>query len=265
MKTSITHRRHWTVAAVLLLLATSNFATFWIASGRGNRTTSEQNPSVTPTRYMAKLNSPERFPGVKASFNKVSASELPEREREARSYFFNPQAGEPPKFAGLNESGRITTRAAEVIGLSREERTDVQNAFNAIFAKAESDFVSRAVYDESASKPDSGIYVFDVPATQDRGASLLLELHQRLYELLGDSRAESLCREIDPEQLRGGLGRRDMRCQIYTPDSKVGGGGTVVHYQLTNAEIGAMDTTAEMTLEAFKERFGDVFSFQATE
>ena len=266
MTTSTIHRKRLTVATFLLLLTISNWVTFRVTSRRTHKTASDQFTSGTPMRYMAKLNSPEKLPGIRASLNEVSASKLQDREREARSYFFNPQkADHPPKVAVLSTTGRVTTGAAEAFGLSQQERTDVQNAFNAIFAKAESDFVSRAVYDESASKPDSGIYVFDVPATQDRGASLLLELHQRLHELLGDSRTETLCRAIDPEQLRGGLGRSDMRCEIYTPESKVGGGGTVMHYQLSDAETGAVNTTAEMTLGAFKERFGDVFSFQAIE
>ena len=261
-----TRRKCFPVAAVLLLLVVSNLITFWLTSRHAPQSTGDQiNPAIS-TRYVAKLNKLRRPPSIGSSFNEIGSPKPKERQLEARSYFFDPQhADQPPKLAVLNSTGRVTTGAAEAVGLSPEERIGVQKAFNAVFAKAESDFVSRAVYDESASKPDSGIYVFDVPATQDRGASLLLELHDQLEQLLGSSRAETLCRALDPEQLRGGLGRSDMRCELYTPKSKIGGGETVVHYQLANPETGTVHTKAETTLETFKERFGDVFSFQPSD
>lgn len=260
MTTSIADRVRLSISTVLVLLVTTNLVTYWLTSDRAGPTTSSQDSSIPPIRFKSGRDGSDKELGTRHSrkldLNLRSAGQ----GIEARSSFRDPQ--EPPKLAVLGSTGRLTSGVVEAIGLSQQERSDVQDAFDTIFADAESDFIARAQFDKIATKPESGVYVFDVPAAQDRGESLLLSLHNRLQELLGKSRAETLCRSIDPEELRGGLGRRDMRFEVYTPDSVIGNDVTVVHYKMTDAESGNSYSTAEMTLEAFKEQFGDVITFE---
>jgi hypothetical protein len=263
MKSSIVNRVYLSISTVLVLLVTSNLVTYWLTSDRAGPTTSGQDSSSAPIRFKSTRDGSEKELGTRHSRKLDLNLRSTGLGIEARSLFRDPQ--ERPKVAVLSETGRLTTGVVESIDLSQQERSKVQDAFDTTFADAESDFIARAQFDKTASKPESGVYVFDVPAAQDRGESLLLSLHNRLQELLGKSRAETLCRAIDPEELRGGLGRRDMRFEIYAPHSAIGNEVTVVHYKMTDAESGNSYSTAEMTLEAFKERFGDVITFEIDE
>ena len=251
-------------AVFLLLLVGTNLATYFIARSGKDEPATESISSIT--KYRAGLNQRNQRGeephgranrGLKA--NPLTRSRL----SEARGLFFQPeQANHPPEISVLSSTGRLTTGAAEAADLTPEERIEVQDAFDDAFLEAEVDFMSRAVLDESKSEPESGIFAFEVAAAADRGAAILLKLHDDLRGLLGDERAELLCRAYDPTQLRGGFGQSDMECIIYTPTSEVGAGNTVVHYKMSNPERGNTHTTAEMTFEMFTEQFGKVFTIQ---
>ena len=248
----------------LLLLVGTNLATYFIARS-GPYTPATETISST-TKYRAGLNHRnQRGEELLGGANRALKADPLTRSRlsEARSLFFQPeQANQPPEISVLSSTGRLATGAAEAADLTPDERVNVQDAFDDAFSEAEIDFMNRAVLDESKSDPESGIFVFGVPAAADRGSAILLKLHDDLRALLGGARAELLCRSYDPTQFRGGFGQSDMECTIYTPVSEVGAGSTRVHYKMSNPEGGNIHTTAEMTFEAFTEQFGKVFMVQ---
>lgn len=248
--------------AFTLLLIASNLITYSIARRGGDGLRAESTSGVA-FKYRAGLNRREQEqndgPSHRLTPNPLTRSRL----SEARSLFYQPEHSvAPPEISVLSSSGRLTTGAAEAADLTPEERIKVQNVFDAAFSEAEADFTTRAVLDESKTDPEAGVYTFEVPAAADRGAGILLKLHQDLRDLVGVHRADLLCKSYDPTQFRGGFGQSDMEFVIHTPDSKVGAGSTMISYRLTNPEGGNVNTTAMMNLEAFTDAFGKVFTIQ---
>lgn len=249
-------------AAFALLLIVTNLITYSIARRGGDGLRVETTSGVTG-KYRAGLNRHEQEQHDRASRRLTPNQLTRSRLSEARSLFHQPERSDaPPEISVLSSSGRLTTGAAEAADLTPEERIKVQSVFDAAFSEAEADFTTRAVLDESKTDPEAGVYTFEVPAAADRGAGILLKLHQDLRDLLGVDRADLLCKSYDPTQFRGGFGQSDMEFVIHTPDSKVGAGSSIIHYRLTNPEGRNVNTTAMMNLEAFTDAFGKVFTIQ---
>jgi len=178
-------------------------------------------------------------------------------------HFWDPRkANAPMAYEMVNSLGVLTTRAAEEVRLSPEERQAVQSNFNEFLANAENDTSSRARLDSEKSDPSKGITVYNIPASPDRGKALLDQLYSSISKSIGEERALTLCKSFDPHQFLGGVGSNDIQIQFHTPGSALGAGRDMVKYTITDPSSGAITTTAVMNLDAFKERFGTAFIFE---
>jgi hypothetical protein len=163
-----------------------------------------------------------------------------------------------PKMVAVD--GHLTSHAAAQLGLDQEKAARVQNRLSRFWNEMTESVKARTVYDDAASKRESDVDIYRLPALPDHGKAQRDELHSDLVELMGESSARSLVQGLGSEAF-GGFGRYDVVFR-FVPDPEAaafGTGDTRVHYDYRDPETGQSVLSVSATLEKFTESFGDSF------
>jgi hypothetical protein len=154
----------------------------------------------------------------------------------------------------MSDSGKLTTAAVEALGMTKDERNQVQSALNTLRSSAQKAVAERAELDNDASDLENGKTVYSIPAAPDRGQSLLDAFKLGMIDSLGQDRGTRLFKAFDPRTQFGGFGRYDVVLE-FQDDGNEGR----VKWKYYSPTSGDTASSAEMIFEAFEEYFGGSF------
>ncbi len=163
----------------------------------------------------------------------------------------------------VSAGGLLTSGAAEAAGIDSNERAEVQREIDKSWDQYEISTARRTVMNSNLSDADKGISVFDIPALKDRGAGIRSDLSRRLESLVGIDRTKVLMDSLANTEAFGGLGSYDVRIRFLPADPDRGIALETVEYVATDPESGTRAESASMTLDRFKQLYGDAFVFDA--
>lgn len=172
------------------------------------------------------------------------------------------------KPAAFNSNGRLTTTAAELAGLTKTEIAEVNELLGEMNSTMEAELSNSATYNKRESDPDKHIIVYDIPAMDDRGKSILDNFRSRLTERIGNEKAREIYDlfETGPSinSLYGGYGKYDVNLRFHPAESSQSS-ELIASFTYLDPSTGDWISKSEMEIREFRAQFGDTFKFENVE
>ncbi len=170
-----------------------------------------------------------------------------------------------PDFTPIDSRGRPTTDAVERLELTDDEIDSLTTAVWRAREVAAEDFVARIKHIRTEPTEAEGQrFVYQVPASADRGRSYSNALAKSFRQILGNQRANLMrpAWEQDADsggvdEYLGGVGRFDLAIEF----TRNGKGELSVKWVSTHPETGELRGSWEGLIDSFEECFGGVFEF----
>lgn len=167
--------------------------------------------------------------------------------------------------AVFSETGRLTTGAAEQLGLSQEQVHRVNDLVAKNNKAFEAALGQRSKLNENESVPEKQVTVYDIAALEDRGQQLLDKFKGELIGELGSEAGKKLHQMFmdspGAKEMYGGYGRYDTKVK-FSPVDQSDEAEISAHYVYTDPQTGKWVLRSEATLDSFQEKFGSTFSFE---
>lgn len=165
-----------------------------------------------------------------------------------------------PNFSLLEEPWAISSYALKESGVDEAMKPVLQRHIDQTF-KAMSDMIaSTAVKDEELSKPEEGIVVYNIPAS-DGSLDIMDKLKSGFENAVGKAKAQLLLSSFHTNNYFGNFGKYETRLKFTTTTNAQGIQETVVDYKYTDPKFAATRGTGRMDMERFEIYFGKSFSF----
>jgi hypothetical protein len=168
----------------------------------------------------------------------------------------------------LSDGSEVTSYALKLAGVEASRKDEVQVIFDHIRAQLDEQLVSRIMLDRKASNPESGEFVFSIPAFEVEGESLIINLQQKLSDSVGAGAAKLLLAGLHPSRQVSGFGNFDTRIKIVQqPNPDIGQEDHVWQFESIDPKSGktvrtnAMTTTGDMEKYAGKALARELTSF----
>jgi len=240
------------LAALILILIASNLMTYYIAVSRSE----DKNPAGGYHPLGDKIGR-EKARGEDSQIGIPNRRDLSSKESTPRDKFFAPEkASAPPPFVTVDGSGRLTSAAAEAIGLTSQERVKVQGVFDEIWKELGGELRNRAVENEARSSEKDGRVAYIIPALPDRGSALLSKLNDNLEKEVGSDRARVLASSLNPNRMFGGFGQYDTELEMTRLENS---NAVQVHFVYKSPTNGLNLASGDYTLDSFKSTYGNLF------
>lgn len=160
---------------------------------------------------------------------------------------------QPMEYQLLEKGDRgLSEGAARAAGLSAKECEAVSGVLKASWSEASGDFVCRAMLVEEESDPDSGHFVYLIPARRDRGKEQRDRLLGDLENAVGITRVAILIRGFQGDDFLGGFGAMDVRIEFLP-------GGKRYSAEYLDPLTGEATSSGNHPLKWFRDEFGDSF------
>lgn len=202
------------------------------------------------------------------SFKKGDSSTLQDHrqiskaDRDARMMMDREKIAKGPAVFG--ETGMLTTGMAETLGLSKDEAQKINGLIFKTNKSFEIALAKNSKYNENESIPENNISVYDIPALEDRGETLLSELKNNLVSelgvTLGTKLYDLLRNSPNADKMFGGYGKYDIKLKFQPPDPSKRS-EIAAYFTYSDPVSGKWLSKNEMTLEKFQEMFGSTFEF----
>jgi hypothetical protein len=240
------------LAALILIVVASNVMTYYIAVSHRE----EGNPAGSYQPLGNKVGR-EKAWHEDSQIGSKNRRDPSSKESTPRDKFFAPEkASAPPPFATVDGSGRLTSAAAEAIGLSSQERVKVQGVFDEIWKELGGELRNHAVEDKSKSSEKDGRVAYIIPALPDRGSALLSKLHDNLEKEVGLDRARVLANSLNPNRMFGGFGQYDTELEMTRLENS---DAVRVHFVYKSPTEGLNLASGDYSLDSFKSTYGNLF------
>ena len=158
--------------------------------------------------------------------------------------------------------GALTSAARKMLGLSDGDAILVQEIITRRSRELEGELAKRAMYIVHESNEDAGISAYRIPALLDERIEFLNAIHSDLSNKLGASLAENIysvfSQDPNNEEKLGGYGKYDVKVKFHPNEN---GDARIASIVYTDPETGKEVRSGSMTLDTFRERFGDTFEF----
>lgn len=249
------------VAALLAILA----LTFASGYFMGSKTSKDLSRSKTNQSNSA--HAPEAEMGAKNRDQRFRRPTQDEINASMRDRGLLAKAGEAD-YNTMSDSLEVTSYALKLAGVEASRKDEVQAIFDQTRAQLEEQIVSGMMLDRKASNPESGEFVFNIPAFEIEGESLMIDLRQKLSDAVGAGAAKLLLAGLHPSRQVSGFGDFDTKIKIVqqsNPD--IGQEDHVWQFESIDPESGktvrtnAMTTTSDMEKYAGKALARELKSF----
>ena len=182
---------------------------------------------------------------------KAAIASIEQQKRKAAEQTVNKPLVRNP----FGKQGQLTAEAALAANLTDVEKNDVDQRLKRFWEKETQEFAARARLNTVESNEDTGVYVYDIDAREDRGKVNLQQLVDSLNEAVGVEKQKILTKGVGPYDCFAGMGRFDVRLEFITNENKCR-----VDYINPKSKLTSRFTIIGM--DEFRSRFGDSFDIK---
>ncbi len=164
-----------------------------------------------------------------------------------------------PNYVLIGEDGRITQQAIRQAGINHSEAQAIQKLLDGYWDEVSVRLAATTRLDENSSRPDEGVFAYDIPALPDGGAEYVSKIEQGIRKIAGISAGNILLDAFQPNTVLCGFGKYDVHVEVTKGSEGEGSKPISAKFSFVYPPTSQVVSRGQVAREYFYEKFGSIF------